>query len=98
MGRLTKAQRKMIRQYESAADRAAAGLKLHSVGDSFDWHIAGAVFTCRVDAVCQFCGAVALVSLPLPLLQAQPDDTTHVCHPALGGCNHGFSCKPAVPS
>lgn len=23
----------------------------------------------------------------------QPDDTTHVCHPAIGGCNWGFELE-----
>ncbi len=34
---------------------------------------------------CPLCSAVAIVSLPEEVLAAQPDDTTHVCHPAAGG-------------
>lgn len=42
---------------------------------------------------CPFCGAVAITELPPPILAEQPDDTTHVCNPGLGGCNHGFSME-----
>lgn len=37
------------------------------------------------------CGAHAIVELPPALKAEQPDDTTHVCLPAVGGCNHGFA-------
>ena len=41
---------------------------------------------------CTICGRTrTVVPLPPKLLAEQPDDTTHVCHPALGGCNHGFA-------
>ena len=40
---------------------------------------------------CKLCGAEAIVELTPEQRLAQPDDTTHVCHPALGGCNHGFT-------
>jgi hypothetical protein len=39
---------------------------------------------------CPLCGALAVVELPQWLKDKQPDTTTHVCHPALDGCNHGF--------
>lgn len=42
---------------------------------------------------CQLCGAVAVVPLTPDQLAAQPDETTHVCHPGFGGCNHGFSVR-----
>lgn len=42
-------------------------------------------------AVCPFCLAKAVLKLTPKLTSAQPDDTTHVCHPALGGCNQGFA-------
>lgn len=41
--------------------------------------------------VCPMCKKFAVVNLAPHLLARQPDDTTHICHPALGGCNHGFS-------
>lgn len=45
---------------------------------------------------CSMCGAVgAIVALPPPLLEVQPDGTTHVCHPGFGGCNHGFAPEVA---
>lgn len=40
--------------------------------------------------LCPLCGAIAVVPLTPAQLAAQPDNTTHVCHPHLGGCNHGF--------
>jgi hypothetical protein len=40
---------------------------------------------------CPECGVRAIVELTPEQQLAQPDDTTHVCHPALGGCNHGFT-------
>lgn len=40
---------------------------------------------------CPMCGVAAVVELPAPILAEQPDETTHVCHPMAGGCNHGFA-------
>ena len=40
---------------------------------------------------CPMCEAHAIVALTPEQRLAQPDDTTHVCHPLLGGCNHGFT-------
>jgi hypothetical protein len=40
---------------------------------------------------CPMCGAFALVELEGAALAEQPDDTTHVCLPKAGGCNHGFA-------
>lgn len=40
---------------------------------------------------CPKCGVHAVVLLTPEQRLAQPDDTTHVCHPLLGGCNHGFT-------
>jgi hypothetical protein len=42
-------------------------------------------------ADCPKCGKRAIVELTPAQRLAQPDDTTHVCHPGLGGCNHGFT-------
>lgn len=39
---------------------------------------------------CSLCGAFAVVPLTSSQIAKQPDETTHVCHPAFGGCNHGF--------
>ena len=39
---------------------------------------------------CPLCGKQAVVNLAPHLLAKQPDNTTHVCHPVLGGCNQGF--------
>lgn len=40
---------------------------------------------------CDLCAAVAVLPLNSATRMVQPDATTHVCHPALGGCNHGFT-------
>lgn len=45
---------------------------------------------------CQICGKTAVVDLAPHELAKQTDGTTHVCHPVLGGCNHGFA-KDAAP-
>lgn len=42
---------------------------------------------------CPKCDAYAIVALTPKQRLAQPDDTSHVCHPALGGCNHGFTLE-----
>lgn len=39
---------------------------------------------------CPLCGKVRIVVLPPPEAAKQTDGTTHVCHPSIGGCNHGF--------
>ena len=42
---------------------------------------------------CQLCGAVAVLPLTVEQIKKQPDETTHVCHPGFGGCNHGFASE-----
>jgi hypothetical protein len=42
-------------------------------------------------SLCMFCGMPAVVPLTRKQRARQPDDTTHVCHPTLGGCNQGFA-------
>lgn len=48
-------------------------------------------FKAPVIAMCQFCNKFAVVKMPAELIAIQPDDTNHVCHPILGGCNQGYS-------
>lgn len=57
------------------------------------WVFEDKAYVCNVEpGVCPFCGvADAVTALPPPLLSKQPDDTTHVCLPALDGCNQGFA-------
>lgn len=45
------------------------------------------------DRKCPQCGAAALCLLPFELMLKQPDGTNIVCHPVLGGCNHGFEAE-----
>ncbi len=47
-------------------------------------------FDVPISAECPSCSVRAVVELPRPVLEKQPDGTTHVCHPALGGCNLGY--------
>lgn len=46
---------------------------------------------------CAMCGKQAIVPLSPAQIRKQPDDTTHVCHPFFGGCNHGFSHPTTKP-
>ncbi len=46
-------------------------------------------------SICPMCAAWAVVELTPALKAKQPDDTTHVCHPGFGGCNHGFAIEEA---
>jgi len=48
-----------------------------------------------VVASCPLCKAPAIVELTPAIKAAQPDDTSHVCHPGFGGCNHGFAMQAA---
>ncbi len=65
----------------------------------FTWLYKGAVYHSSVLPVpCAMCGAVAVVKLPDDLLAEQPDDTTHLCHPVAGGCNHGFAKDDDSPA
>ncbi len=45
---------------------------------------------------CPFCKRQAILPLTPAQLKEQPDETTHVCHPWLGGCNHGFAMETQV--
>lgn len=89
MGRLKRAARSADAIRSTGIARAEASTV--EAGHLFDWLLGSDVFSCRVEGPCQLCGAVAIVALPAPLLAQQPDDTTHVCHPVFGGCNHGFA-------
>lgn len=40
---------------------------------------------------CPMCSKIAVVNLAPHLLVKQFDCTTYICHPVLGGCNHGFA-------
>lgn len=47
-------------------------------------------YTLEDRKMCPECQTFAVVPLTPKQLAAQPDNTTHVCHPAFGGCNMGF--------
>lgn len=48
-----------------------------------------------VRIVCIYCILPAVVLLPPALAASQVDGMNAVCHPLLGGCNHGFEVEPA---
>lgn len=50
-----------------------------------------------VEAACPRCSCFAIVKLPDALRDAKSveDGTTHVCLPAIGGCNTGFRFEGA---
>ncbi len=57
----------------------------------FTWIYKGKTYRSRVESRCAMCGADAVVKLPARIARDQHDGTTHVCHPSVGGCNHGFT-------
>lgn len=46
---------------------------------------------CAPAIFCPLCKAEAVLPLDAATRALQPDDTLYVCHPLLGGCNHGFA-------
>lgn len=80
----------------SAAKRSRSargpGFLIDAGAERCVWVLDGENYNCEImPGACPFCLVVAVTELPPPLLAMQPDGTTHVCHPALGGCNHGFA-------
>ena len=67
------------------------------IGYVFQWRYLFDIHLSTVVATCKLCGQTAVVRLPDALIAIQPDETTHVCHPAVGGCNQGFH-DPEDPS
>lgn len=65
------------------------------IGQSFTWFYKGTPHTSVVEATCARCGAAAIIALPLSIRMQQTDGTTHVCCPAIGGCNLGYEKVPA---
>lgn len=55
------------------------------------WKYRGIPYFSNVVGTCPTCGANAIIALTGQALEEQPDDTTHVCHPLVGGCNGGFA-------
>jgi hypothetical protein len=67
------------------------------LGYTFFWRAKGAIHESVVSHKCPLCKHFAVVRLPEALQGLQPDDTTHVCHPSIGGCNHGFALTALTP-
>ena len=61
-------------------------------GDRILWSYKGRAHSLSRKAAqkCPLCGVKAVCKLPEAIRAEQPDGTTHVCHPLMGGCNHGF--------
>lgn len=68
------------------------------VGDTIVWTHDGKSYPRIVEAECQKCGVAAVVKLPPELKATQPDETTHVCLAAIGGCNTGYTSEPEKPA
>jgi hypothetical protein len=64
---------------------------LVSLADIRAGRVAAPCCSAELPRVCAICQAVAVLPLNPETRMAQPDATTHVCHPVLGGCNHGFT-------
>lgn len=64
-----------------------------STAETLTWIVDETAYECVIHpAACPSCGVPRTVTeLPPPLKAQQADGTTHVCHPSLGGCNHGFT-------
>lgn len=79
--------------YNVRMTRDDATTETKSAGKTVNWIVNGKAYeTAREPGLCPKCGALDTVTaLPAPLLSVQIDGTTHVCHPSLGGCNHGFA-------
>lgn len=59
--------------------------------DGNNWH------SSLMTHICPHCGAGAVHRLPGDIRKVQPNDTTHVCNPAFGGCNQGFAFDEMLP-
>ena len=70
---------------------ADTGIVTQTFDTFVTWFVGDTAQMCsRLANACPKCGNVAIVELHAKLLAKQRDGTTHVCHPAMGGCNHGF--------
>jgi hypothetical protein len=63
------------------------------VADVLHWTYGGVRYASPIVATCPHCKRRAVIELPAAILSSQPDATTHVCHPLLLGCNHGFKLE-----
>ena len=71
--------------------RHKTGTPHNQIGYELIWIIEGKAYPIEPsEHPCPFCKLETVVELPPPLKAIQTDGTTHVCHPALGGCNWGF--------
>lgn len=61
------------------------------VAGSRDWLLAGEPISNVAKSLCPQCHTWAIVELTPKQRLSQTDDTTHICHPGLGGCNTGFT-------
>lgn len=62
-----------------------------TIADIEDGKAAAPHCTAAIPRYCTLCRKVAVLPLNGATRNKQPDATTHVCHPVLGGCNHGFT-------
>ncbi len=63
------------------------------IGRRIRWFYKGRRHVSEIVSACPMCGERAVIKLPAAIRRERPDDTTHVCHPLAGGCNHGFALE-----
>ena len=54
------------------------------------WAYQGQRYISAIVGTCPKCQVRALIRLPRDIRAQQPDGTTYVCHPLVGGCNQGY--------
>lgn len=67
------------------------------VGTHQQWGDGKYFYSSLMTHICPHCGAGAVHRLPGDIRKVQPNDTTHVCNPAFGGCNQGFAFDEMLP-
>lgn len=72
-------------------------MKKQKQNDKLLWTYRNQTYSCQIlPNQCPICKATGtLVGLPPFLVKKQPDKTNIVCHPGIGGCNHGFEMDVA---
>lgn len=65
--------------------------KTTAPANTFVWVYKKETYISTPESRCMFCLKIAVVRLTGAILDEQTDGTTHVCHPSVGGCNHGFT-------
>lgn len=87
---------KLIAAVEAKIAEAGEKVAHIAVAPEVAWEYRGKQYKTTVEP-CPECGANAVTPVPAGLADTS-DGTTHVCNPALGGCDMGYAKKPEVLS